>query len=99
MDLVQAMNMPQAFDNAWSAIGGGPADLVYPEEFLGRWLTESTLTKVEMPLGPSFVPNLQVTDPCCWQFPCTPCLALRPRGIVEDCPLMPRWWTVQCGRT
>ena len=41
--------MPQAFDNAWSSIGGGPADLSFPDTFLGVWLTESTLTKVETP--------------------------------------------------
>jgi hypothetical protein len=26
-----------ALNNAWEAIGGGPPDLVFPEEFLGRW--------------------------------------------------------------
>ena len=51
--------MPQAFDNAWSSIGGGPADLSFPDTFLGVWLTESTLTKVETPLGLEYVPNPQ----------------------------------------
>lgn len=57
---LQAVSMPQAFDNAWSAVGGGPADLAFPETFLGVWLTESTLTKVETPLGLDYVPNPQV---------------------------------------
>ena len=52
--------MPQALDNAWSAVGGGPADLSFPDTFLGVWLTESTLFKVETPLGLDYVPNIQV---------------------------------------
>lgn len=55
--------MPEAFDSAWSAIGGGPADLTFPEDFLGQWIAESTLVKIETPLGPDFVPNPQATFP------------------------------------
>ena len=54
---LQAVSMPQAFDNAWSAVGGGPPDLVFPDNFLGHWLTESTLSKIETPLGLEFIPN------------------------------------------
>lgn len=56
--------MPQAFDNAWSAVGGGPADLTFPIEFLGQWVAESTLSNIEMPLGPDFVPNPLVSHLC-----------------------------------
>ena len=52
--------MPQVMDQAWQAIGGGPADLFFPDDFLGRWYTESALVSVELPLGPEFVPNMQV---------------------------------------
>ena len=30
-----------ALSSAWEAIGGGPADLFFPEEFLGRWTVRS----------------------------------------------------------
>lgn len=26
-----------ALSNAWEVMGGGPSDLTFPEEFLGRW--------------------------------------------------------------
>jgi len=58
----QAVSMPQAVDDVWSAVGGGPADLTFPEAFLGHWLAESTLSAVETPLGPDFVPNPQVVE-------------------------------------
>ena len=32
-----ASSLPFAADNAWEAIGGGPADLVFPDEFIGVW--------------------------------------------------------------
>lgn len=54
---LQAVSMPQAFDSAWSAVGGGPADLIFPDNFLGHWLAESTLSKIETPLGLDFIPN------------------------------------------
>lgn len=47
-------------DRAWESIGGGPADLVFPDFFLGRWDIISTLVKVEVPLGPEFVPDIAV---------------------------------------
>lgn len=56
--------MPQAFDSAWSAVGGGPADLTFPTEFMGHWIAESTLTKIETPLGLEFVPNPMVRVLC-----------------------------------
>ena len=50
----QAVSMPKEFDKAWEAIGGGPADLVFPEEFLGVWNVQSTLRTLDVPLGPQF---------------------------------------------
>ncbi|KXZ49476.1 hypothetical protein GPECTOR_21g702 [Gonium pectorale] len=44
-------------DAGWEALGGGPADLVFPEEFLGEWEVTSVLVRVEMPLGEGAVPN------------------------------------------
>ncbi|KAG2439703.1 hypothetical protein HYH02_010582 [Chlamydomonas schloesseri] len=46
-------------DSAWEALGGGPSDLVFPEEFVGVWEVTSILTKVDTPLGEDAVPNLQ----------------------------------------
>ena len=60
----QASKLPPAFDRAWEKIGGGPADLYFPDEFLGIWSVESTLTSIKLPLGPDFVP-----DPKVWCFP------------------------------
>ncbi|GLC41532.1 hypothetical protein PLESTB_001000800 [Pleodorina starrii] len=45
-------------DAGWEALGGGPADLVFPEEFLGVWDVTSVLSRVETPLGEDAVPNL-----------------------------------------
>lgn len=61
----QASKLPAAVDQGWEALGGGPADLVFPDEFLGRWDVESVLTSVELPLGPEFVPDMQVHFACC----------------------------------
>lgn len=47
-------------DRAWEAMGGGPADLVFPERFAGIWDVESTLVSVETPLGLEFVPDSRV---------------------------------------
>ena len=42
-------------------MGGGPSDLTFPASpFLGRWDVTSTLIKVDLPLGPDFVPDMQV---------------------------------------
>ncbi|KAG2437242.1 hypothetical protein HXX76_005905 [Chlamydomonas incerta] len=46
-------------DSAWEALGGGPSDLVFPDEFVGVWDVTSILTKVDTPLGEDAVPNLQ----------------------------------------
>lgn len=51
-----ASALPPAFDRAWEAIGGGPADLIFPELFLGRWVATSTLVKLETPLGADQLP-------------------------------------------
>ncbi|GFR48381.1 hypothetical protein Agub_g10273 [Astrephomene gubernaculifera] len=47
-------------DAGWEALGGGPSDLVFPEEFLGVWDVTSMLTRVDMPLGEDAVPNMAV---------------------------------------
>lgn len=57
---MQASKLPPAVDRAWEKIGGGPADLYFPEEFLGVWNVESTLTSIKLPLGPDYVPDLKV---------------------------------------
>ena len=51
-----ASRLPAAVDRAWEAVGGGPADLVFPELFLGRWTATSTLVSLEMPLGADQLP-------------------------------------------
>jgi len=56
----QASLFPEAVDNAWSSLGGGPSDLTFPELFLGTWKVQTTLVKVDTPLGPDFVPDLKV---------------------------------------
>lgn len=56
----QASKLPPAVDRAWEAVGGGPPDLFFPEEFLGVWQVDSTLTSVKLPLGPDFVPDPKV---------------------------------------
>ncbi|KAL0034900.1 hypothetical protein WJX77_012066 [Trebouxia sp. C0004] len=42
----KASLLPEAIDNAWSSIGGGPSDLTFPELFLGTWKVQTTLVKV-----------------------------------------------------
>ena len=57
---LQASKLPPALDRAWEAVGGGPSDLYFPDEFLGVWSVESTLASVQLPLGPDFVPDTKV---------------------------------------
>ena len=57
---MQASKLPPVVDRAWEKIGGGPADLYFPEEFLGVWNVESTLTSIKLPLGTDYVPDLKV---------------------------------------
>lgn len=61
---MQASKLPPALDRAWEAVGGGPSDLFFPEEFMGIWSVESTLASVQLPLGPDFVPDPKVSCPC-----------------------------------
>ena len=66
----EASKLPGIFDKAWEKIGGGPADLYFPEAFAGRWIVDAVLTKVEMPLGAKFVPDTAVGNfifNCPWQ--------------------------------
>lgn len=61
--LVQASLVGPAGDRVWEALGGGPSDLYFPDDFLGEWKVESTLTKVSTPLGEDFIPDLRVSRP------------------------------------
>lgn len=54
-----ASKLPAFADSAWEAMGGGPPDLFFPEEFLGTWEVTSVLLKVETPLGEEAVPNME----------------------------------------
>jgi hypothetical protein len=56
-----ASKLPAFADSAWEAVGGGPPDLFFPEEFLGTWDVTSVLLKVETPLGEELVPNMEVS--------------------------------------
>jgi len=58
-------------DRAWEAIGGGPADLVFPQLFLGRWTAISMLVKLDTPLGVDQLPPALVRQ---WQCFCSPTL-------------------------
>ncbi|KAL3140611.1 hypothetical protein ABBQ32_005181 [Trebouxia sp. C0010 RCD-2024] len=58
----KASLLPEAVDNAWSSVGGGPSDLTFPEQFLGTWKVQNTLIKVETPLGPEYVPDMKVVE-------------------------------------
>lgn len=66
LDCCQASLLPEAVDNAWSSVGGGPSDLTFPEQFLGTWKVQNTLVKVETPLGPDYVPDMKVQQPATW---------------------------------
>jgi len=57
-----ASKLPEAADKAWEAIGGGAADLIYPDSFLGVWDIESVLVSVDLPLGPEAVPDMSVVQ-------------------------------------
>ena len=47
---------------AWEAIGGGAADLVFPDHFLGHWDIQSVLVSVDLPQGAEFVPDMTVVQ-------------------------------------
>ncbi|KAG2499710.1 hypothetical protein HYH03_002645 [Edaphochlamys debaryana] len=51
-----ASKLPPWADGAWEAIGGGPSDLVFPDEFLGVWDVVSVLVRLDTPLGAEGVP-------------------------------------------
>jgi len=55
----EATQLPDAADKAWEALGGGPADLIFPPSFLAVWNVESVLVSVELPFGPDYVGDLQ----------------------------------------
>ncbi|KAK9812762.1 hypothetical protein WJX72_003291 [[Myrmecia] bisecta] len=58
----EASALPSVVDKAWQVMGGGPPDLFFPDQWLGVWRVESTLIKVETPLGPDFIPDLRVVE-------------------------------------
>ncbi|KAF5827256.1 hypothetical protein DUNSADRAFT_1063 [Dunaliella salina] len=57
-----ASKLPGFADRAWESLGGGPADLVYPEPLLGKWTVTSVLTKVETPMGEQVVPDMNIVN-------------------------------------
>ncbi|MEW5319254.1 MAG: hypothetical protein WDW38_010417 [Sanguina aurantia] len=57
-----ASRLPAFADRAWEALGGGPADLFFPDSFLGVWDVASTLVKVETPLGLQALPDKRVIE-------------------------------------
>lgn len=57
----QASKLGPGVDRVWEGVGGGPADLFYPESFVGTWDVASNLINVELPLGPEFVPDMKVS--------------------------------------
>jgi hypothetical protein len=56
----EASVLPEALDDVWEAIGGGPADLTFPQEFEGVFDVVSVLTSVEFPSGEDAVPDIEV---------------------------------------
>lgn len=48
---LSAQALPDAATDLWEKFGGGPADLYYPEAFMGSWMVTSTLVSVEVPMG------------------------------------------------
>jgi len=57
-----ASKLPAFADNAWEALGGGPADLYFPDSFLGVWQVSSVLVRVETPLGEDLVPDMRLVN-------------------------------------
>lgn len=63
-----------ALSNAWEMVGGGPADLFFPDEFLGRWIVRPLPTYLLLMYKP-----VPLTMPCTahrrWyrQAPCGLC--------------------------
>lgn len=62
-DNAQASKLGPAVDGLWEGVGGGPADLFFPDAFEGTWDVTSSLVNVETPLGPEFVPDMKVCAP------------------------------------
>lgn len=58
VSVAQAIQLPAPAEAVWEALGGGPPDLVFPEQFEGVWDVMSELVSVETPLGEDAVPNL-----------------------------------------
>ena len=56
-----ASSLPPAVDRAWEKIGGGPADLTFPDAFIGAWVVNSKLVKVDLPMGMDVLPSALVS--------------------------------------
>jgi hypothetical protein len=68
-----------ALSNAWQAIGGGPPDLFFPDEFLGRWKVRDSLSATQTDMGNDtcFRSNgsvLAVSTHCFFPSLITPCM-------------------------
>ena len=61
--------LPPSVDRAWEAIGGGPADLTFPEAFMGRWIVNSKLVRVDLPMGMETLPAALVGPSNVWPLP------------------------------
>ena len=60
----EASKLGATVDKTWEKLGGGPSDLSFPRDFLGTWQVQSTLVKVETPLGESrALSSIQVHSP------------------------------------
>lgn len=57
----RASSLPPAVDRAWEKIGGGPADLTFPDAFIGAWVVNSKLFKVDLPMGMDVLPSALVS--------------------------------------
>eukprot|EP00798_Chlamydomonas_sp_ICE-L_P008882 gene8882-3761_t len=58
----EASKLPGFADSAWEAMGGGGADLYFPDQFIGVWDVMSELVKLELPMGKDFVPDMRLVD-------------------------------------
>lgn len=48
----RASSLPAFADNMWEAMGGGPADLFFPEEFMGTWVSAAGGRRRTVSYGP-----------------------------------------------
>lgn len=54
VSVAQAIQLPAPAEAVWEALGGGPPDLVFPEQFEGVWDVMSELVRLrQRPWGNS----------------------------------------------